>query len=69
MPGNSVMRTAGQFGRRAQRSGQIVRSKNLHDFSVKLHSGLVLGNFDRVLDTAIEPQEEAPAAQASGDQK
>ena len=37
MPGHRVVRAAGKFRGGAQRSGQIIRSKYFHDFSVKLH--------------------------------
>ena len=39
MPRNRVMRSAREFRGGAQRSGQIVGSKNFHDFSVMLHTG------------------------------
>ncbi|NYJ19278.1 hypothetical protein HNR05_001069 [Leifsonia psychrotolerans] len=45
MPGNRVMGTARQLGCSAQPPGQVVGSKYFHDFSVKLHSGLFLGDF------------------------
>ena len=37
MPGHRVVRAAGELRGGAQRSGQIIRSKYFHDFSVKLH--------------------------------
>lgn len=37
VPGDRVVRAAGEFRGGAQRSRQIIRSKYFHDFSVKLH--------------------------------
>ena len=62
MPGNRVVRAARELRGGAQRPGQIVGSKNFHDFSVRLHKGLFLGRHLVRLDTAIKPRGEAPAA-------
>lgn len=43
VPGNSMVRAARELRGGAQRSGQIIGSKNFHDFSVMLHTGPLPG--------------------------
>ena len=60
--GNGVVRAARELRGGAQRPGQIVGSKNFHDFSVRLHTGPLPGSLLVRLDTVIKPQGEAPTA-------
>ena len=59
---NSVVRAARELRGGPQRPGQIVGSKNFHDFSVRLHTGPLPGSLLVRLDTVIKPQGEAPTA-------
>lgn len=66
VPGDGMVRTAGRLGRGTKRSGPIVGSAYLHDFSVKLHSGYLPGLLMR-LGAVIKAHAGAPTSKASGE--
>jgi len=43
---DSVVGAAAEFGGGTKRSGQVVGIEHVHEFSVRLHSGLSCGGFD-----------------------